>query len=144
MDELKTRTKIIFVVTAFLGAITAVLPLALYHLKETAGMHMGAHMMCYMACLSATVIGTTVAIIALGAIFFKNSIINLAASGLLFFGGILAIIIPKLNGYCESEAMPCREITEPTLIVLGVLIIILSIVQILPEIKNIFKKVRSI
>lgn len=143
MNELKTRTKIIFVVTAFLGAITAVLPQALYHLKETADMHMETHMMCYTACVSATVVGTIVAVIALGAIFIKNTLINLAVSGLLFLGGILTIIIPKLNGYCESEAMPCREITEPTLIVLGVLIIILSIVQILPEIKNFYKKVRS-
>lgn len=143
MDKLKTRTKIIFVVTAFLGAITAVLPQAVY-LKETAGMHMGTHMMCYMGCLSATVIGTIVAVIAIGAVFIKNARISLAASGLLFFGGILTIIVPKFNGYCQMENMACREITEPSLTLLGVLIILLSIVQILSEIKNIYKKAGSI
>lgn len=144
MDKIKTRAKIIFVVTALLGAITAVLPQAVYYLKETAGMHTGAYMMCYMGCLSATVIGTLVAIIALGAVFIKNARISLAASGLLFFGGILAIIVPKFNGYCEMETMACREITEPTLVVLGVLIILLSIVQILSKIKNIYQKAGSI
>lgn len=144
MAKLKTQTKIIFIATAFLGAITAVLPQAVYYLKETADMHMGTHMMCYKACVSAAVIGTIVAAIAIGALFIKNKKVNLAASGLLFLGGILVIIIPKFNGYCKMETMACREITEPTLIVLGVLIILLSIAQMLSKIKNIHKKAEFI
>lgn len=140
MAKLKSQTRIIFVATAFLGAVTAALPQAVYHLKETVDMHMKTHMMCYEACVSATVIGTIIAVIALGALFSKNEKVNLAASGLLFIGGILTIIIPKLNGYCEMESMACREITEPTLIMLGILIILLSAAQISSEIINIHKK----
>ncbi|WP_024834498.1 DUF4418 family protein [Ruminiclostridium josui] len=141
MTKLKTRAKVLLVVTSFLGAVTAVLPQGVYHLKETTGMHMGTHMLCYKTCVSVTVLGTILAAIALGTLFVKSKKVNLLASGLLFLGGVLVIIIPKFNGYCEMETMACREITEPTLIVLGVLISLLSIVQILSKIKSIHKKV---
>lgn len=140
MTKLKTRTKIIFGVTAFLGAVTAVLPQAVYHFVEVAGMHMGMNMACYEACISATVIGAIVTVIALGGLFIKNSKASLASSGLLLAGGILTIVIPRFNGYCEMHSMACRAITEPTLLLLGTSIIVLSVSGILSGIRNIYKK----
>jgi hypothetical protein len=141
MVKRKTSGKTLLGAIALLGIATGALPLTIYRLKETASMSMSMRMSmpmaCYNACISAALIGAAVALVALVSLFVKNAKWNAPASVLLFVGGVAAITIPKLHGYCVHEAMACRTITEPTLLALGVAIAVLSAIKLAGAITDI-------
>jgi hypothetical protein len=127
----QSRNKILYGVIGLLGAAAAVLPLAIYHFVETAGMG-GMHSMamaCEKACVAEAVVGAAITAIAVASLFVKNAKLSVASSAVLLIGGIAAIAVPSLIGFCESEEMACRYITAPTLAILGSVIIVLSVVR---------------
>ncbi|MDR3288805.1 MAG: DUF4418 family protein [Peptococcaceae bacterium] len=124
----QSKNKVLYGVIGLLGAVAAVLPLAIYHFVETAGMS-GMHgmaMACEKACIAEAVVGAAIVVIAIASLFIKNAKLGVASSAVLFAGGIAAIATPSFIGLCESEEMACRYITAPTLAILGAAIIVLS------------------
>lgn len=127
----KAKGKILYAVIGVLGAAAAIIPLAIYHFVETAGMA-GMHRMamaCERACFAETLVGAAIAVIAVASLFIKNTKLSVASSAILLVGGVAAIATPSIIGLCESEAMACRYITAPTLAILGSAIIVLSIIR---------------
>jgi len=118
-----------------LGAAAAILPLAIYHLVETAGGH-GMAMACERACIAGTAIGASVAVIGALSLFVKNPKLGVGASGALLAGGVATIAVPRAIGFCEMADMACRLVTAPTLLVIGVLIILLSAAKLLGQIRS--------
>ena len=131
----KSKGKILYGVIAILGLSAAILPLTIYRYMETASMKMddahmsNAHMDCFAACLAGTIIGAAIAVIAVVALFFKNTKLEVSSSAAQFTGGFALIIVPRILGFCDHEDMACRYITAPTLAILGCAVIILSLVR---------------
>ncbi|GHV09136.1 hypothetical protein FACS1894217_12740 [Clostridia bacterium] len=123
------QPKALSVIIGVLGLVAAILPLTIYHLVETAGGMEGMHMAmdCQAACTAEVFVGAAIAAIAVLSLFIKDLKISLGGSALLLVGGVSAIAVPNLIGFCKSEEMACRYITQPTLTVIGVLIIALSL-----------------
>lgn len=120
-----------------LGAAAAILPLAIYHLVETAGGHgVAMAMACERACIAGTAIGVSVAVIGALSLFVKNPKLGVGASGALLAGGVATIAVPRAIGFCEKADMACRLVTAPTLLVIGVLIILLSAAKLLGQIRS--------
>jgi hypothetical protein len=124
----QSKSRLLYGAIGLLGAAAAVLPLAIYHLVETAGtsgMH-SMEMACEKACVAETFVGAAIAVIAIASLFIKNAKLSAASSAALLVGGVAAIAVPSLIGFCESKEMACRYITAPTLAILGSAIILLS------------------
>jgi hypothetical protein len=140
----KTKDKLLYTVIGILGAAAAVIPLAIYHLVETAGAHgmrgmaMTA-MACERACIAEAFAGAAITAIAIASMFIRNTKLSAASSAVLLASGAAAIAIPSLVGLCESEAMACRYITAPTLTVLGIVIIVLALIRLVSDIAAIRK-----
>jgi hypothetical protein len=133
---MKSKVSILYGVIGVFGTAAAILPLAVYHLIETAGssgmsgMH-GMAMACEKTCTAMTVIGAVIAVIAIVSLFLKNTKLSIGSSALLLVGGVAEIIAPKAIGLCKSSDMACNYLTAPTLAILGSLIIVLSVVRLI-------------
>jgi hypothetical protein len=125
MPTQKSKSKVLYGAIAGLGAVTAVFPFAIYHLVETAGSEAMA-MACESACIAEALVGAVIALIAIASLFIQNAKLGLSASAALLAGGVAAIAVPQLIGFCKSEEMACRYITAPTLAILGSAIIVLA------------------
>jgi hypothetical protein len=116
---------------AALGLAIAILPPAVYNLLETAGGGHGGHMAaeamaCAGACAGATAVGAAIALAAVASLFLSGARQGVAASAVLLAGGVAAIAVPRLLGFCSMASMPCVYLTKPTLAVLGAAVIALS------------------
>jgi hypothetical protein len=125
----QAKGKALYGLIGILGIVAAVLPLAIYHFVETAGMK-GMAMDCESACLAETFVGAAITAIAVVSLFIKNAKLSLAGSSALLAGGIATIAVPQLIGFCKSDQMACRYLTAPTLTVIGVAIIALALVRV--------------
>jgi uncharacterized membrane protein YhdT len=131
----KKKGKALTIAIGALGAVAAVLPPAIYHFVETKGMH-GMTMACEKACIAGTVIGAVVIAVAIVSLFLKSAQLSAGAAGVLLAGGAATIAAPRALGFCEMADMACRLITAPTLLVLGVLIILLAGIKLAGDIRS--------
>jgi hypothetical protein len=133
----QATSKVLFGVIGIFGTAAAVIPLIIYYFVEANSMNMNgmavnsAAMDCFGACVAATVIGATVAAIAIVSVFAGNGKLSIGSSAALLAGGVVLIALPQAIGFCKNAEMPCRMITAPILAILGSVIIMLSAVRLL-------------
>jgi hypothetical protein len=151
MEQAKeVKGKALYVAIGILGVVAAVLPLAIYHLVETAdtgmGMKMGMKMSmaCETACTVETFVGAAIAVVAVISLFIKNLKLSIAGSAVLLVGGVATIAVPSLIGFCKSEEMACRYITEPTLTVIAVIISLFAVIRLVSGVLAIRKAAEAI
>lgn len=90
-------------------------------------------MKCEAACTAEAIVGAIIAVIAIASLFVKNPKLSVASSAVLLVGGVAAIAVPRVIGFCESMDMACRYITAPTLAIIGSAIIVLALAKIVSD-----------
>lgn len=134
---------ILGIITLFLGVFVAIAPHYLFPVCEYSGFSVETAtgrlipMRCLYTAYAESGIGA--AIIAVGAIQMVSgqSETRKALSIVSAVLGILVILFPiYLIGVCRTPTMPCRTGTQPTLIVLGVSIIVVSAIGFFKSVKN--------
>jgi hypothetical protein len=140
---MKNLGLILGIITLLLGVVIAITPHYIFPVCEYSGMSVetAAGMLIPMRCLYTAYAETGVgaAIIAVGAIHMVSgqSETRKALSIVSAVLGILVILFPiYLIGVCRTPTMPCRTGTQPTLIVLGVSMIIVSAIGFFMSMRN--------
>lgn len=107
-----------------LGVLIAVAPRAFAHVCEVTDMPMA----CHYTAQAALGIGIVIALLAIIGLF----VVEATRAGLDIANavlGVLVILVPTvLIGVCKGAMMHCHMVTLPTLIVLGVLTTVFSVI----------------
>ena len=127
------KGKILYGIIGILGAITAIIPLTVYHFIEMAGSHEHMAMACHTANGVATVVGVVIVSVVIIMMFFRKTN-NAVVPVLPLTGGIAVCAVPRIFRLCASMDMACRYLTKPTLTLLGSAIIILSLVLLVRQV----------
>lgn len=119
---------ILFVV---LGAIIAVGPHTFFHACEGL-LADGRPMKCHWTAMSSTGIGTSIALIGIISIMFKQEQIRMAFSiANAVLGALVIAFATALIGVCPTVSMPCHMLTRPILCVISSILIIISLANVL-------------
>ena len=125
--SVQKRVLPLMVAVAVLGAIVGVGAATFLHPCRHAD---GSQAICAAAGCALTAAGLCIALIALVGALVQNARLRLCCAALCALGGAILILIPGMFcPLCLASAMRCRTVTAPSARVAGVLIALLSLVQ---------------
>lgn len=128
--KMKNKPTAGIIVTA-LGVFLALIPIAIF--PVCTGMielinGKTLFMKCHWAAMSELLVGILIAFDGILIIVFQNYETRLALNIMLFLFGLTALLIPtEAIGLCDTASMACRVRTEPALIVVSVITMIVGI-----------------
>jgi uncharacterized membrane protein len=139
---MKAKGRVIGVALAVLGGAVVIAPLAVNRLVENAGAHgMSMPMACDLTARAEIFVGAAILALAILHLALKARRAKIATSVLLALGGLSALLFPTVwTGVCAQHDMACRMITLPSLIVIGILVIIFALIYPVSEIAEIAKR----
>ena len=137
MSRNSTTGKALGVVAVVLGFLVAVVPHYVFPVCQYFGMlvqTMGGTylpMKCYWTAMAETGIGALIFVVGLLLILSKQNETKRALGFVLGALGIVVALVPTyLIGVCANPDHPCRIGTQPALILLGVVIVIVGIIAV--------------
>ena len=134
------------IIAIVLGALVALIPKAIFPVctnmfELTNGKTL--FMKCHWTAIAELLVGILIVFDGILIIGFKTHETRIALSIMLFLFGITALLIPTVViGMCEMATMQCRVGTEPALIVVSVIIVVVGIGNIFSQISSIKKESR--
>ena len=120
---MKLRDLILSFALLLLGRLVVIAPYSFAEVCE-----IGEKVMkCHWTARAELFTGLGIAVFALVRLFAKNEGLKLGANLAVIFNSIGVILYPTvLIGVCGMKKMHCHAVTQPTLIVLGILIFVIS------------------
>lgn len=119
------------IITIVLGALVALIPQLIFPVcTGTIELMNGKtlFMKCHWTAMTELLVGILIVLDGILIIIFKKQETRLALSIILFLFGLTSLLISTLViGMCETATMPCRIGTEPAIIVVSVIIMVVGI-----------------
>ena len=134
------------IITIALGALVVLIPKVIFpvctNMFELAN-GKTLFMKCHFTAMAELLIGILIVFVGILIIVFKKHETRMALSIMLFLFGLTVLLIPtQVIGMCETATMKCRVGTEPALIVVSIITMIVGIGNIFFLISSIKKESR--
>ena len=120
---MKNKNLILSLLLLLLGLLAAIAPYSFAHVCE-----LGEKVMkCHWTARAELFTGLGIALFALLSLFVKADGFALGLDLAIIFNGLGVILYPTLLiGVCGMKKMHCHSVTQPTLIVFGILILVIA------------------